>query len=71
MSTGNIKKEILVYAQWLQFDNPKLMGVLSVTPSKKKESFAFEYNREWLQSGFSQMIDPDLQLFSGAFYPRE
>lgn len=47
------------------------MGTLTVTPAKGKESFSFEYHKKWLQSGFSQMIDPDLQLLSGAFYPRD
>lgn len=47
------------------------MGILSVTPSKGKETFSFEYADGWLQSGFSQMIDPDLQLYSGAYYPRD
>ena len=47
------------------------MGVLSVAPAKGKESFSFEYADAWLKSGFSQMIDPDLQLYSGAYYPRD
>lgn len=47
------------------------MGVLSVSPAKGKESFSFEYADAWLKSGFSQMIDPDLQLYSGAYYPRD
>lgn len=64
------KKEIQVYAHWLGLQEPSLMGVLSVTPAKGKESFSFEYADTWLKSGFSQMIDPDLQLYSGAYYPR-
>jgi serine/threonine-protein kinase HipA len=47
------------------------MGTLSVTPAKGKESFSFAYAAAWLQMGFSQMIDPDLQLFSGTYYPRD
>lgn len=46
------------------------MGMLSASPAKGKESFSFEYADAWLKSGFSQMIDPDLQLYSGAYYPR-
>ncbi len=67
----NAKKEIQVYAHWQGLDEPNLMGVLSVTPAKGKESFSFEYSATWLKSGFSQMIDPDLQLYSGAYYPRD
>lgn len=68
---ANTKKEILVYASWQGLQNPSLMGVLSVSPAKGKESFSFEYTDAWLKSGFSQMIDPDLQLYSGAYYPRD
>lgn len=64
------KKEILVYAHWAGLEEPAQMGMLKVTPAKGKESFSFEYTESWLQSGFSQMIDPDLQLYSGAYYPR-
>lgn len=68
---ANTKKEIQVYAHWLGLQEPSLMGVLSVAPAKGKESFSFEYADAWLKSGFSQMIDPDLQLYSGAYYPRD
>lgn len=68
---ANTKKEIQVYAHWLGLQEPALMGVLSVSPAKGKESFSFEYSEAWLKSGFSQMIDPDLQLYSGAYYPRD
>jgi len=67
----NSKKDLLVYIQWQGMLEPSLMGTLSVAPAKGKESFSFEYATDWLQSGFSQMIDPDLQLYSGAFYPRD
>jgi serine/threonine-protein kinase HipA len=65
------KKNILVYAHWQGMSGPLLMGMLSASLAKGKESFSFEYAADWLQSGFSQIIDPDLQLYSGAFYPRD
>lgn len=65
------KKEIVVYAHWQSLSTSALMGVLHATPAKGKEVFSFEYAEEWIKSGFSQMIDPDLQLFSGAYYPKE
>jgi serine/threonine-protein kinase HipA len=67
----NSKKEIKVYADWQNLMGPTLMGQLTATPIKGKESFSFEYSDTWLKSSFSQMIDPDLQLYSGAFYPRD
>lgn len=70
MGTGNIKKEIYTYADWVGLNGPALMGTLSVSPARGKESFSFQYADEWLKSGFSQLIDPDLQFYSGTFYPR-
>ncbi|TAH07815.1 MAG: type II toxin-antitoxin system HipA family toxin [Sphingobacteriia bacterium] len=71
MAAVNTKKDIQVYAYWQGLEEPSLMGMLSVSPAKGKESFSFEYADVWLKSGFSQMIDPDLQLYSGAYYPRD
>ena len=71
MATANSKKEILVYAHWLGLAMPNKMGTLTVTPAKGKETFSFEYAADWLKSGFSQILDPDLQLYSGAYYPRD
>ncbi|WP_290795817.1 type II toxin-antitoxin system HipA family toxin [Flavihumibacter sp. UBA7668] len=68
---ANTKKEIQVFAHWLGLHEPSFMGKLSVAPAKGKESFSFEYADTWLKSGFSQMIDPDLQFYSGAYYPRD
>lgn len=65
------KKEILVYAHWGEFKEPVLMGVLSATPAKGKEVFSFEYNKEWLKSGYTYMLDPDLQLYEGRYFPRD
>lgn len=65
------KKEILVYAHWEKFQDPFLMGTLSATPAKGKEVFSFEYTKEWLQSGFTNMLDPDLQLYPGRYFPRD
>jgi serine/threonine-protein kinase HipA len=71
MAAAYTKKDIQVYAHWQGLLKPSLMGVLSVSPARGKESFSFEYASAWIKSGFSQMIDPDLQLFSGAYYPRD
>ncbi|MEP7266665.1 MAG: HipA domain-containing protein [Saprospiraceae bacterium] len=63
--------EISVFADWKGLPESTLLGNLLVSPSRGKESFSFEYIDSWLQSGYSQMIDPDLQLFSGIYYPKE
>ena len=67
----NEKKEILIYAHWQGLTDPAKMGNLTVTQGKGKEIFSFEYTADWLKSGFTQMLDPDLQLYSGAYYPRD
>lgn len=61
----NPKKEILVFAHWKALNEPFLMGTLHVTPLKGNEIFSFEYAKSWLESGNSQLIDPDLQMYSG------
>jgi serine/threonine-protein kinase HipA len=71
MAAANSKKEIQVYAHWQRLQEPLLMGMLSVSPVRGKESFSFEYADAWLKSGFSQMLDPDLQLYTGAYFPRD
>ena len=65
------KKEIPVFADWQGLEEPTQMGTLTATSAKGKETFSFEYASEWLTSRFSQMLDPDLQMYSGAYYPRD
>ena len=62
------QKTILVYADWFELNNLSLMGFLKVIPSRNKEIFSFEYSESWLKSGYSQILDPDLQLYSGSQY---
>ena len=56
------KKEILVYAHWQDLTGPVRMGTLIVTQGKGKEVFSFEYTADWLKSGFTQLLDPDLTI---------
>ena len=44
------------------------MGTLFSDITRGKETFSFEYSDEWLKSKFAQIIDPDLQLYSGVQY---
>jgi len=71
MTQNNTQKKILVYAHWAGLEDPALMGTLNVTRSKGKEIFSFEYMDTWLKSGFSQMLDPDLLLYSGPQYVKK
>jgi serine/threonine-protein kinase HipA len=66
--TKNNSRSILVYADWNGIAGPKLMGQLHVKMLRGKEIFAFEYDKMWLQSQQAQLLDPDLQLYSGLQY---
>ncbi|MHB8260104.1 MAG: type II toxin-antitoxin system HipA family toxin [Bacteroidia bacterium] len=68
MAAKNQKKEILVFAHWKELHEPTLMGILHVIPSKGTEIFSFEYTKHWVESGYLQQIDPDLQMYSGHQY---
>ena len=61
-------KKILVYADWVNNEPPKLIGTLFANPIRGKEVFSFEYCAEWLSYNFSAILDPSLNLFSGPQY---
>ena len=71
MAKQNSKRSISVYAHWLDMQNPILMGILHSDRLKGKEIFSFEYDRDWLQNGPAQLLDPSLQLYSGLHYLNE
>lgn len=45
------------------------MGLLTVTPARGKEVFAFEYDETWLSSGARLALDPAMALYGGPQYP--
>src|SRR5439155_2130393 len=59
------RRAIEVHASWVGFPRPVRMGTLYATPARRMEEFSFEYDRDWLASGFAQTLDPRLQLFRG------
>ena len=61
--------DISVYGDWFELKGPTRMGTLSVTHVKGREVFSFNYDKEWINRGQAQTLDPDLQLFSGPQYP--
>ncbi len=44
------------------------MGILSVSESRGKEIFSFEYDDSWLESRERVLLDPGLQFYSGPQY---
>jgi serine/threonine-protein kinase HipA len=68
MAKQENRRSIDVFAHWQEMENPLLMGVLHSDRLKGKEIFSFEYSQNWLKSGPSQLLDPNLQLYSGLHY---
>jgi serine/threonine-protein kinase HipA len=59
------KRNIWVYADWSEMDSPQLMGMLNAEILRGREIFSFEYHSDWLASSQAQILDPDLQLYTG------
>ncbi len=50
---------------------PEMMGVLNAEFARGKEIFSFSYSDNWLKSHYSQILDPELQFYSGSQYLRD
>jgi len=68
MELRNDVRNIYVYAHWVGIKDPVLMGELKAEFVRGKEIFSFSYAEEWLKSGFSQVLDPELLFYSGSQY---
>lgn len=68
MAKKEYKSSIEVYAHWQGLEEPFLMGILYSERLKGKELFSFEYDKAWLQDGPSQLLDPNLKLYSGLHF---
>jgi len=62
---------IYVFADWMGLSGPLLMGTLGVSHDKGSEIFSFNYEKEWLKSNHSQVLDPELQMFEGPQYQKD
>ena len=60
--------EISIYADWIGLGGPTLMGTLSTSHIKGREVFSFAYEKGWINSGKAQILDSDLQLYTGPQY---
>jgi serine/threonine-protein kinase HipA len=58
-------RDVLVYASWNNLEATSPMGLLSATYLKGKESFSFEFDKDWLKHGHLPKLDPDLPLVRG------
>ena len=71
MEARSNNKDIFVYAHWTGMIEPVLMGVLKAELTRGKEIFSFSYSDDWLKSRYSQILDPELQLYSGSHYAKD
>ena len=58
-------KDILVYADWLGIEAPRLLGILTSSIHRGKEIFSFEYDSLWLNSRDIRSLDPSLHFLEG------
>lgn len=70
MSKDNNKK-ILVYADWKELPESRLLGILYTQRVRGKEIFSFEYDSVWFSSDYALNLDPNLQLYQGKQYAPE
>jgi serine/threonine-protein kinase HipA len=71
MEARSNNKDIFVYAHWTGMKEPVLMGVLKSEFTRGKEIFSFIYSEDWLKSSYSQILDPELQLYTGSQYAKD
>lgn len=65
------RRTIEVWADWSSLACAARVGVLSATPSRGKEVFAFTYDEAWLAHADRPSLDPALSLYRGAQYASE
>ncbi len=63
-----MSREIVVFGDWEELGKGRRIGLLRADPVRGKETFSFEYDREWLESGAAMTLDPDLGLYPGPQY---
>lgn len=71
MEARSNNKDIYVHAHWTGMKEPVLMGVLKAEFTRGKEIFSFSYSENWLKSSYSQILDPELQLYTGSQYAKD
>ena len=63
------KLDILVYADWLELKDSKLIGTLSAHQGKGRKTFSFKYHEKWLELEKPFFFDPDITWNKGYQFP--
>jgi serine/threonine-protein kinase HipA len=63
------KLDILVYADWLELKDSKLIGTLSAHQGKGRKTFSFKYHEKWLELEKPFFFDPDITWNKGHQFP--
>jgi serine/threonine-protein kinase HipA len=61
-------KLVYIFADWDGLSDARLIGILRIEQVRGQEIFSFEYEKNWLTTNHSFILDPDLQSFSGPQY---
>ena len=64
------KTDVYVYADWLTFKEPKLVGTLSAHEAKGKRIFSFEYYADWLATEKPHFFDTEISWNKGQQFPK-
>ena len=67
MATDKI--DILVYADWIEVNQPKLIGVLSAHQAKGRKTLSFKYDIDWIEKEKQFLFDPDISWNKGQQFP--
>jgi serine/threonine-protein kinase HipA len=62
------QKDIYVYMDWFESDEPIFMGILHSDIIRGKEVFSYENDAVWLKHAKFRALDPDLSEFAGKQY---
>lgn len=62
------QRDIFVYMDWLELEEPVFMGILHSEIIRGKEVFSYENDPCWLKHPQFRALDPDLSAFTGKQY---
>ena len=71
MAKSENRKDINVYADWKELKAPTPIGTLSAHATRGHEIFSFAYRKDWVNSKYAILLDPELTLFTGPQFPSQ